>query len=183
MSSNRVLDILDDNLLTNEERAIKVTQLIKDTGIKFAQKDACLMVVNNLSQRGTIADYFPKGNEIYTGEYIKDSEGNKHPVYNPQVYIILKVVDGTNGADCFTDEEIRDYFDIQVAEWRYFKNKFFSDWDFTEKRENYISEQCADAKRWYRERNGATRMYLDDDGKIVIKRNLLFGNKRKKASF
>lgn len=179
MRSNKILDILDDNQLSNEERAIKVTQLIKDTGKKFVQKDACLTVINSLSQRGTIADYFPKGNEIYTGEYTQDSEGNRHPVYNPQVYMLLKVVDGTNGAECFTDDEIREYFDIQIAEWRYFKSAFFPDWDDTEKRESYISDQCADAKRWYRQRSSATRMYLDRDGHIVVKRNLLFGKKRK----
>lgn len=123
-------------------------EILRQSELAFAFKTKTAKV--------TIADYFPRGNEIFADGYIVDSKGKKHHKYNALAYMFLKVVDGDDPeVDGFSDSKIRKYFGIQQIEWRYFKNTYYPKWDDADVQEQYIANRCSTAKKWYKDLYGS----------------------------
>ena len=71
-----------------------------------------------LRQVHTIAYYYPRGDEF--------RKPNGH--LDPNVYLVLKLVQGSSKDEGFIDQDIWDYFHINQGESQRFKAKYFPNW-------------------------------------------------------
>lgn len=120
-----------------------------------------------------ISYYYPRGDEIYTGGYEFDEDGNIHPEYNPAVYARLK-----HTTEKINDEKIFSYFSMESSEIRYFKKRYgFSkdyDWDDIESARMANDEYEAYVKNNIKlGRAQADNSYLGNrrEAKISVKRD------------
>lgn len=147
MHFDKVID-LDRTGCCSPRNRIENTEILRQSELEFAREPKATKI--------TIADYFPRGNEIFEDGYVIDSEGKKHRKYNPLAYMFLKIVDGDDPeVDGFADSKIRKYFGIQQVEWRYFKDSYYPRCNDAEEKEKYIANLCSAAKKWYKNLYGA----------------------------
>lgn len=129
--------------LTVKARALAKSEAVEGSGITVEES-------LNYRKITPIRTYFPQGDEFLNKNVPRTAPASKR--WNKNVYLFLKMQDGSSKSGGFTDDEIREYFAYRTGcntgDMLAFKKQVFPNW--TADKDKIIAEEGPAVIEWYR---------------------------------